>query len=57
MAWVWINGHYLSTSGLGLSAKRSWLMNPPKSAKDEDVMADIQKWTDEERELIALKSP
>ena len=29
-------------------------MNPPQSSKDEDVMADIQKWTDEERELIAL---
>ena len=29
-------------------------MNPPQSARDEDVMGDIQKWMDELRDLVSL---
>ena len=54
LAYAWIHSWYMQVSGLGVSQKRGWLMSPPQSKKDEDVMYDVQVWMDEERELIAM---
>ena len=51
IAYCRINSWYLQTSGEGLTAKRTALMESGKPNRDEDVIGAVQKWLPEEREL------
>ena len=54
LAYFWINVWYMSTSGEGITIRTTSLMNPTTSKKDEEVMYDVQKWLDDEREMEAM---
>ena len=53
-AWMMINSWYMQTTGMGISQRRGYLMNPAQSKHDGDVIANLQNWMDEHRELQAL---
>ena len=57
LAWALIHNWYMETSGLGISQRMGWVMNPPQSKTDSDVMYDVERWLDEIRELVALGQP
>ena len=57
LAWAMISSWYLQMSGMGMSQKRAWLMNPPQSKKDSDVMFDVQVWMDEWKDFYFSINP
>ena len=54
LAWGIILRSYLSTSGMGISARMGRFMSPIPVIMEEEVMATIEAWEDERRELVAL---
>jgi len=57
LVWAMVHNWYMATSGLGISQRMAWVMTPPQSRNDSDVMYDVEKWLDEIRELVALGQP
>ena len=47
LTWVWINGWYMQTTGMGMAERRKCIMSPTQSKSDAEVMYEVQKWKDE----------
>ena len=54
LGWVKINAWYMQTSGMGISLRLGQVMNPPQSKSDEEVIHDVEKWLDDQRNLTSL---
>ncbi len=54
MAWNFINRWYMATSGMGLTDRAQKMMSPDQAKSDAEVVYEVEKLIDEQRELRAL---